>query len=320
MARFGSVEDLRLMSKIGKLYYEQGLTQDEIVNQMHLSRSKISRLLHQARDNGIIKITVIPPPGVYSDWEMQLEKRFRLKEVIIVEIDHPDSAEEVARGLGATAANYIKRILNDGDVIGISWGRTLSAMVSALLPHHCPNSQIIQMIGGLGWPESEIHTTELCRRMALLLNCSFILLPAPGIANNLQSKEVLLTDKYVQRALSLFSKIDAAFVGIGAPTQDSLVLSSGSIISQPELQELLSKGSVGDIAMRFFDCFGQSIHSSFNDRVIGIPLEQLSQVKRVVGVAGGPNKKAAILGALRGGLINVLITDHSTANHILMYA
>ncbi len=317
MMKLGSVEDLRLMSKVGKLYYEQGFTQDEIVNLLHLSRSKISRLLHQARENGIVKIAVFPPPGIYSDWEMQLENRFGLKEVIIVENDHLDSAEEVANVLGSAAAFYLKRIVLDGNVIGVAWGNTLSAMVAALLPHQLPQCKIVQIIGGLGKPESEQHATELCRQMARLLACDLILLPAPGIVNSHPSRDVLLSDIYVQRAFSLFSNIDVAFVGIGAPTPDSVVIRGGSIIKPFELQDLLSRGVVGDIALRYFDCNGQPVNSEIDDRVIGIRFDQLGRVKRVVGVAGGKNKRTAILGALRGGLINVLITDHGTAKYIL---
>ena len=312
-----SAEDLRLMSKIGKLYYEEGLTQDEIVEKMNLSRSKISRLLKQAREEGIVQITVVSPPGIYSCLEMELEAAFQLQDVMIVEVSEQVSQEEISREIGIAASRYFNQVVKNGDVVGVSWGNTLSNMVSAMPPQPLPNTQIVQIIGGLGKPEAEVHATELCRRLARLLSCGLTLLPAPGIVDNQRVKEVLQSDSHVQRAYSMFSKIDIAFVGIGAPTPDSVVLRDSSIISQAELAGLLSLGAVGDIALRFFNRSGEPVQSDIDDRVIGITLSQLSQVSRVIGVSGGLEKVDALLGVLRGGLVDVLITDHLTAGQLV---
>jgi DNA-binding transcriptional regulator LsrR (DeoR family) len=117
----------------------------------------------------------------------------------------------------------------------------------------------------------------------------------------------------------MFPKIDIAFVGIGAPTPDSVVLRDSSIISQAELEDILSLGAVGDIALRYFDQRGEPVRSNIDPRVIGITLSQLSQVSRVIGVSGGLEKVDALLGAMRGGLVDALITDHLTAGKLLAY-
>jgi DNA-binding transcriptional regulator LsrR (DeoR family) len=310
-------EDLRLMSKIGKLYYEEGLTQDEIVVKLNLSRSKISRVLKQAREEGIVQISVVSPPGIYTYQELEMERAFDLQEVMIVEVSDHDSQEEISREIGIAASRYFHQIVKDGDIVGVSWGITLSNMVSAMHPLPLPGAQIVQIIGGLGKPEAEVHATELCRRLARLLSCGLILLPAPGIVDSQQVKEVLLSDRHVQRVYDLFPKIDFAFVGIGAPTPDSVVVRDSSIISQAELDELLSLGAVGDIALRFFNQQGEAVQGDIDERVIGIQLCQLSKIKRVIGVSGGAEKTDALRGALRGGLIDVLITDQLTAGQLL---
>jgi DNA-binding transcriptional regulator LsrR (DeoR family) len=317
MTRLLASEELRLLIKVSKLYYEERQTEDEIVLKLQVSRSKISRLLKQARDEGIVKITVISPPGVFSDLEMQLESRFHLMEAIVVEAHQPDSQVAVTHELGIAAASYLHRTVRENDVIGISWGSTLRSMVDTMQPSLIPSVQVIQIIGGLGRPESEMHATELCRRLSRLLNCNLVLLPAPGIVDNQQIKEVILSDSHVQHALSFFPKLTTAIVGIGSPTPDSVVVRDGSIINRVELDDLLQRGAVGDIALRFFDSYGKAVLSDVNDRVIGITLEQLSRVERVVGVGGGPNKFTVIQAALRGRLINTLITDHATARHLL---
>ncbi len=317
MARLLPLEELRLLSKVSKLYYEMGLTQDEIVGKLQLSRSKVSRLLQQARDTGVVKITVLSPPGVFPDLEVQLESRFNLQDVIVVEAREPDSQAAVSRELGIAAAAYLHRTIKEKDVIGISWGSTLSCMVDAIQPRPVPAAQVVQIIGGIGRPESEMHATDLCRRLARLLDCQLTLLPAPGIVDSQRVKEGILSDSHVQHALGLFPRLTIAIVGIGSPTPESMMMRDGSIINRDELDEVLHQGAVGDIALRFFDINGQPVLSEIDQRVIGISLEQLKMVERVVGVAGGPQKIQALQGALLGRLINILITDHLTARQLL---
>lgn len=317
MTKINSTEDLRLMSKIGKLYFEEGFTQDEIVEKTNLSRSKISRVLKQARDEGIVQISVVSPPGVYSCLELDLERSFDLQDVIIVEVSDQYSQEEISREIGITTSRYFHQVVKDGNIVGISWGSTLSSMVANMHPLSVPHVHIVQIIGGLGKPEAEAHANELCRRLASLLSCGLTLLPAPGIVDNQRVKEVLVSDSHVNRAFNMFPKIDIAFVGIGAPTPDSVVMRDGSILSQSDLDNLLSLGAVGDIALRFFNYLGDPVQSDLDDRVIGITLSQLSQVSRVIGVSGGLEKVDALLGAMRGGLVDVLITDHLTASQLL---
>jgi DNA-binding transcriptional regulator LsrR (DeoR family) len=317
MPRLTPPDELRLLVKVCKLYYEDGLTQDEIVIKLQLSRSKVSRLMQRARDEGVVQISVVIPPGTFSDLETRLEARFRLQEVLVIEVHETDSQAVINRQLGMAAAAYLARTIKDNDLVGISWGSTLLGMVSSLQPVVTHGVQVVQIIGGLGQPEAEVHATDLCRRLARTLGARLTLLPAPGIVANQRTKEAFLADNHVQHALDLFPKLDVAMVGIGAPTPDSVVMQDGSIITQPELDDLLKCGAVGDIALHFFDIYGQPVISDIERRLIGITLEQMEQVKRIVGVAGGPDKKAAILGALHGGLVDVLITDSATAVSLL---
>jgi len=293
------------------------MRQEEIVAKLNLSRSKVSRLLQQARVEGVVKITVMSPVGIFPDLEIQLENKYRLDEAIVIEVRQPDSQQLVSRELGIAAAYYLQRTVEENDTIGISWGVTLSEMVDALQPRRMPDAQIVQIIGGLGQPESEVHATDLAQRMARRLGCRLTLLAAPGIVDNQHTRSVFLADSHVQSAYNLFPLISVAFVGIGAPDALPLGVQDGSTLTSHELNDLVQRGAVGDIALRFFDIYGQLIDSEVEKRIIGIDLQQLKRIPKVVGIAGGPHKKAAILGALRGQLINVLITDHVTAAALL---
>ncbi|MBI4926664.1 MAG: sugar-binding transcriptional regulator [Anaerolineae bacterium] len=317
MVKLSPLDETRLLVKVSKLYYEEGLSQDDIILRLNLSRSKISRLLQQARDEGIVQITVVTPKHLYSDLENRLEKHFGLQEAVVVETHAGDTQENVLRALGVAAAGYLERAVTASTTLGISWGSTLNSMVAAMRPISLPNVNVVQIIGGLGQPEAEIHATDLCHRLARALNGQLTLLPAPGIVGSQQAREVLLADTYVRRAVEMFSRLDLAFVGIGAPTPESLMMRDGSILSAHEMELLLQNGAVGDIALRFFDGLGQPVGSDIDQRVIGITLEQLKRVPRVVGIAGGAEKHRAVRGALAGRLVHVLITDSVTAGKLL---
>lgn len=317
MSRPPQKADYRLLAKVAKLYYEQGLRQREIADRLHLSRPKVSRLINQAHDEGIVQIIIIPRPGNYHELEDEVEEKFNLHEVIITEVNPVDTQEIVSEKIGMTAADYLLRTLQDKDVLGVSWGTTISAMVNALQPTVAKKTQIVQLIGGLGPPEAEAHANILCQRMSQILRSKLTLISAPGIVDTQEIRQIFLSDRYVQAAFDLFSSIDVAYVGIGAPTPNSVIMRDGSIITQKELEYLKALGAVGDIALRFFDAEGQLVRSTIDERVIGISLEEIQQIERVVGIAGGPQKPEVIRGALKGGWVNVLVTDQITAEQLL---
>jgi DNA-binding transcriptional regulator LsrR (DeoR family) len=143
------------------------------------------------------------------------------------------------------------------------------------------------------------------------------ILNVPGIVDNTAVKTALMSDSHLKEVFNQFEKIDVAFVGVGTPTPDSVVMRDGTILTQEQLDGLLQMGAVGDICLRFFDDQGNPIHSEIDERVLGITLEQVKKIDRVVGVTGGPYKDNAIRAALLGGLVNVLVTDHLSAKKLL---
>ena len=309
--------DYRLLIKVSKLYYEQNLTQQDISEKLILSRVKVSRLLNQAKEVGIVKISIIPQLGVHIDLEEALEKKFKLKEAIVVEVSDPLSQYSVSREVGVAAAEYFSRAVNDPCVVGISWGTTLQAMVDAIPHDDHRDSQLVQLIGGLGKPESEAHATYILRQLVAKTGARLSIINVPGILDKAEVRSAVLSDSHVRDVFNLFKNIDIAFVGIGVPKPDSVVMRDGTILTQEELDILLANGAVGDICLRFFNGIGNSIQSEINERVIGITLDEIKKIDRVVGVAGGPQKEKVIHAALMGKLINILVTDHITAQKLI---
>jgi DNA-binding transcriptional regulator LsrR (DeoR family) len=234
-------------------------------------------------------------------------------------VDAIDAEDQIARDLGAAAAFYLETTLKPSDVVGISsWSASLLAMVEAMHPNpRAAGARVVQILGGIGNPGAEAHATHLTRRLANLVSGTATLLPAPGAVGSADAKRVMLKDRYVQEATALFKSVTVALVGIGAVEPSKLLAASGNVFSPQELKSLSAHGAVGDICLRFFDAAGVPVQTPLNDRVISMELAQLKQVRRVVGIAGGKRKIAAIRGALAGGWINTLITDRTTAERLL---
>ena len=311
------IDELRLMTKVARMYYDQGLRQTQIMERLNMSQSTVSRLLKRAERAGIVRVTISVPSGTHPELEEQMQEAYGLKEAIVV--DCMDEDEQIVRDLGAAAAYYVETTLKPSDVVGLSsWSAALLAMVDAMQPTRRTNGvRVVQILGGVGSPGAEVHATHLTRRFANLVGGTATLLPAPGVVGSAEARRVLLRDRFVAEAMSLIDGISLAFVGIGAIEPSRLLVSSGNVFSEVELETLRRKGAVGDICLRFFDRDGLPVLTPLNDRVISMDLEQLRKVERVVGVAGGKRKTAAIRGALTGRWVNVLITDRHTAARLL---
>lgn len=305
-------EDRRkLLYKIAKAYYEDNLTQGQIGKRFGLSRIKVSRLLQQARDEKIVQITIVPPLESKAELEREIENLYGLDEVVVVSPASYDK-EDILAELGPAAAECLVRSLQGHEVLSLSWGSTLLAVVDALPVQNWPTMRVVQILGGLGQPEAETHGTDLTQRTAQAFGTKPRLIPAPGIIRSKLVRDALLDDPQISDTLDLAAQADIALVGIGRPTSDSVVMQVGTLI-QEELEQLQARGAVGDIALRFFDVNGQPVEHEINDHIIGLDLSQIKKIPRVIGVAGGPQKFEVIRATLRGQLINVLVTDDQTA-------
>lgn len=306
------VDELRLMAKVARMYYVQELNQQAITEKLQLHQSTISRMLKKARTLNLVRFNIATPPGTFADLEDQLTSRFELKDAVVV--DCPAEGDAMVRDLGTALAYFLETTLKPGKVVGISsWSRSLFAMVDALHPgDYCGDGKVVQILGGVGNTGSEFHAIHLAQRLAGSIGAKPVLLQSPAVVGSAEAQRVLSRDPVVQEAAALFDKLDVALVGIGSMEPSRMLAVSGNIFSREERAELQRLGAVGDICFRFFNADGQPIKSPLMKRVIGIDLDKLRNCKRVVGVAGGVQKIQAILGALRGGLIDVLITDQRT--------
>lgn len=304
------------------MYHERGLRQPDIAAQLNLSQSRVSRLLRDAVEEGIVRTIVVAPLGVHTDLEDRVRAEFGLKDVVIVDTPLEDNDEALLSALGSGGAGYLETSLNQGERVGISsWSSTLLAVVNSMNPRTTRVAgEVVQIVGGVGNPAAQVQATRLADGLASATGSRAVYLPLPGVVSNESVRDALLGDASTGDAPGLWSQLTTALVGIGSLHPSELLQSSGNAVS-PELQEQLRKrGAVGDVCLRFFDAHGDLVESELEDRVIGISAHQLRNTPRRVGVAGGIRKHEAILAAIRGGWVNVLIADEDTATYLLSNA
>lgn len=312
-------EETRLIAKVAYLYHQREMKQKAIADQLDISQATVSRLLKQAVQDGIVRITVTMPTGVYADVESQLCERYRLKAAIVVDCDDPDDETSIQHHIGSAAAYYVETTIDKNETVGLSsWSSTLLEMVNAMHTVTRPtHARVVQILGGIGNPSAEIYASRLTERFANLVQGTPVFLPAPGVASSTQMHDAFMKDQFVQQAVTLFDDVSLALVGIGSVEPSKLLASSGNVFAEDELDEISNAGAVGDVCLRFFDAEGKPVITTYDERVISMSLEQLKNAKRSVGIAGGRRKTEAIRGALKGQWINVLITDRFTAEQLL---
>jgi DNA-binding transcriptional regulator LsrR (DeoR family) len=308
---------LRLVTKVARLYHTHGLRQTEIAARMGISQSKVSRLLQEAEDSGIVRTVVAAPIHLHPELEEQLEKLYGLDEVHVVETVGVNEAE-VVRDLATAAAAILGELTIEAPTVAwTSWSRTLRAIVDALLPLRIGTKSVVEMVGDLGPPDLQHESARSTQRLAMLLGAEPVFLRTPGVVPTPEVARALVgQDGYAREALDMLDDIDLALISIGA-IQPSLPLEAGrSFFTEDQLRQAEHAGAVGEICLRYLDAEGKPVETGLDELTIGVSLEQLSRARRRWAVVEGSRKLAAIRGVLAGGWVDVLVTDLQTAHQL----
>jgi DNA-binding transcriptional regulator LsrR (DeoR family) len=308
----------RLVRLVARMYYENGLSQPDIASSFNISQGTVSRFLKKAEEDGIIRTAVIPPPGTFVDLEEYLEDKYGLAQVIIgrAVINSEEAAREAA---GAAAAHFLGGILRAGTVIGVaSWSASLASMVDQMRPlWKISGCKVVQILGGVGHRSIEKRACYLVSRLAIMVQGEPHLLPAPGVVAS-KAAAILEQDPHVHETTALFNEIAVALLSIDSLEPSSWLFARGNAFSAQEIEHFAGKGAVGNVCLRFYDAAGDEVKDGSTGQVIGLDVERLKRIPTRVGVACGQRNREAILGALRGGWINILVTDQFTAMRLVI--
>lgn len=313
------LNEKRLLTKIASMYYEENLKQADIAKKLNLSQSFVSRSLAKCLSEGIVKINIIQPANIFLDLEQKLQKKYQINQAIIVDIDSNDEYR-IKSAIGAAAAYYLQVSLQSNKLIGVSaWSDTIRAMVDNMLPMNIKAKGVIQLLGGVGI-NGNLQANILTYELANKLNCSSYLLPAQSLNRNgsISYKNQLRKTPEITEVLNLFPCIDLAIVGIGMLEPSQTIKSSGLFYNESMIEQLAKKGAVGDICLHYYDKNGKPVLSTKEDPILGMDLQLIKNCPQVMALAGGVNKVNAIKGALKGGYIDILVTDKITAQSLLV--
>jgi DNA-binding transcriptional regulator LsrR (DeoR family) len=304
------------LAEVASLYYEDGFTQAEIADRIGTSRSTVSRLLDEARDKGVVEITVHYLWKTSLHLEGTLTSRFNLSRARVL-VAAERSYEDILRGIGVLAARYLRDAVEEGTVLGISWGTAIRSTVRALEPKREFPITVVQMIGATGANDPGTDGPDLARALADLYGGQYHSLHAPLLVEDSRVREALLEERHIRRTLGLARRADIALVGIGTTDPELSSFLRAGYLGREDLRDLREQGAVGDICGWHYDIHGRVLQIPMNGRVVGIRLDELDEVRTVVGVAAGEPKVEAVYGALRGQHLDVLVTDDATANGVL---
>jgi DNA-binding transcriptional regulator LsrR (DeoR family) len=247
--------------------------------------------------------------------ENALREQFELAQVQVAAFRPGVDAQAAVGDLGA---QWLDESLRDGQVLGLSWGTTLQAVVDSFSVDQPRSVELVPLIGGLSTVVSLVSGEELVRELAGKLGATYRYLHAPGVLRSTMARNSLLAEPAIAEVLQRAQKADIAMVGIGAAGigSSSAVIDALGLTSA-ERKAFMDAGPVGDTCCRFFDAEGRPILGPVHDRVLAIELDQLRRIPTVMGVATGTEKALGVLGAIRGGLVDGLIIDASLALALL---
>lgn len=308
--------DANTMYVTAHLYYERKLTQKEVASQLGMSRPTVSRLLSRAQREGIVHIAVREPGRRDSDLEALLMETFGLDAVVVVpEPFRIARAREILLARGAL--ELLREHPAQINKVGLGWGRYVFAFVEAVEQGRLSldnTVELVPLIGGSGQNQDVFQSNEIVRRAAQALGARARLLHAPALVSDSRVVATLLQEPSIRSVWETWQELDVAIVGIGRPPDPSV---GPQYETEYLREEALTATAVGDVCARYFDATGRPAAEKYDSRLVAIDQDGLKRTPLTIGMAGGREKAASIVGATRARLINALVTDEETANMCL---
>lgn len=302
-------------TRVAYYYYKEAYTQERIAERMNMSRQRVNRILSECLERGIVQITVKPNVELARlGVESQLKKKFGLLDARVV--DCMDAAD-IYSNLGAEAAKYLATILRDGDIIGVTRGRTLAAMAAQMPVVNRKNVTVAQLMGSRNHEELHTTTNSIAYTIAARLGARQSSMLSPIIVSSSELKRGLQQEVTFREAYQVLQNCTISVAGIGVASRISVLYEQLGLRLEDMMERKEGQVLAGELGGHVFDQAGKPIVNRYWDHIIAVELEDYMRIPVRIGVAGLTEKKQAIYGALRGGYVNVLVTDVQTANLLL---
>jgi lsr operon transcriptional repressor len=306
-----------LLLRVAWFYYKDELTQDEIARRLSVSRASVGRMLDRARKVGLVSINLNADHLDAFEVSSELRRTFNLTEALVVP-DHdkePSDHHLLNARLGLGGAQFMSTHLRPGGTLGVGWGETVSRVIASVNFGAVGPVHMVTLTGGVdGYLQTILSSKGESGAEPEATTATII--PTPIVASTPRLAAALKAEPAIQQVLTQACGVDQAIVGVGTPAADATIVQMGYLAAD-DVRLLHDRGVVGDILGQFFDADGRVVNLPIHERRIGIELSDLASIPKVVGVAGGLHKAEAILGALRGGFLDVLVTNELVALRLL---
>jgi deoxyribonucleoside regulator len=307
-------DKIKKIIEAAKLYYQLDYSQNQIAEALGVSRPTVSRMLQQAKAEGIVTIVIQDPSEDVELLKNLLKSRFRLRNVVVAYTPaYEDSI--VKRYIGQAAAAYVNELAKDGDTIGASWGSTMYQVALHLKTQALTHATVVQLNGGVSDADVRISPSEIVHLFGKAFHVTPYFMYLPAIVDHIVVKQSMLSDRHIRKVMDMGKDANIAVFTAGAPTADSVLINSNYL--RKEELEIIKNSAAGDICSRYYDRNGDICLPSLDERTVGIELADLRLKEHAILVAGGPSKVNAIFGALQGKYANTLVTDQITAKALL---
>lgn len=300
--------------KIAYWYYGLGMTQDEIAKRLSFTRQKVNQIINSLVEQNIVSINIHGYERDNIEIETKIEEKFGLKEVIVV-TDYGES-ETVVKKVANVAAQYLDEVIQQGDIIGVSWGQTLAEVIEQMSFKKKSNCKVIQMMGAQNIEQPVEKADEIARGMAERLDCPSHMLYAPVVVSHAETKKWLIKEKSIIASYRMMEKCNVALIGVGDLSYESTMYKRG-YLTKEDIEELRENGFVGDVSMNPIRKDGSYDNCPISDRLLTADIDCLKNINNTIAVACGVNKTEAICAALLSGCVDTLIVDETTARKIL---
>ena len=313
---YSETSSLRL--RAAWLYYNQGLTQKDVAEQLGISRTTVIRLLDEAMRRAEVQIWITEGIDDCVELAIKLERTYGLDEAIVVPAPAGGDVNAQAKSVGLALGQFLTEAIPDNYTIGVGWGRTMTASLASFRPPRRDNCKVVSLLGGI----VAVHQTnpiDYTWRLASQLGAECYMFLAPLLVDSIETKRNLIEKCGLEAIYRLAENLDLAIVSCGDIGPQSTSLSEG-FISKGELQQLIEAGCVCDTMFNFLDAEGNSVDHPINKRVMSVDLDTLKKAKHIVISSGGAHRAQAISTTIKRIGCNTLITDESAAKALLQMA
>ncbi|WP_374977610.1 sugar-binding transcriptional regulator [Microbacterium trichothecenolyticum] len=310
-----AVDEL-LSIRAAELYYEENLTQEEIGKSLQITRWKVGRLLTQAKEEGFVRIEILHSRARRPQLERRLRDERGLTDAVVVSRAGVRNDDELQQRVAQAAADYLAGLRPGPRVLGVSWGRTLSDIAHHLREGWSPGTDVVQINGGVSMTQRPGTAAATAVSIAQKGGGTAALLPSPAILEQRATKEAIEADRVVARVLDAARSANAYLFSAGAADHGSVHVDSG-YLTTADIDRLVAAGAVGDVIGRYIDTQGRIVDRDLDARTIGLSLDDLRGADVAIAAITGTPKRAVASAVVASGLCTVLVTDESTAHHLL---